>query len=168
MRKEMESNMKKIDNDGLLLCEIQAKAFELSGSAQNTSSAVFIRRFMNSEVAKQLDNMSVLQSNMQASDILKLIDEEYGRSEYGSDKYSPNELYWIGYIYRYYAYTYEKSSRQVYKTVKPKELRGLFLPYHTMDPAQAIDRMLEAKGLVNDDYNEEKRKFEIFKRIRKK
>ena len=159
--------MKKIDNDGLLLCEMQAKAFELSGIEQNTSSAVFIRRFMNSDVAKQLDNMAVLQSNMQAADILKLIDEEYGKSEYGSVKYSLNELYWIGYIYRYYAYTYDKTSRQVYKIVKPKELRDLFLPYHTMDPAQAIDRILEAKGLANIDDYEEKRQFEIFKRIRK-
>ena len=159
--------MKKIDRDGLLLCEMQAKAFELSAVEQNTSSAVFIRRFMNSDVAKQLDNMAVLQSNMQSADILKLIDEEYGKSEYGSVKYSLNELYWIGYIYRYYAYTYDKTSRQVYKIVKPKELRDLFLPYHTMDPAQAIDRILEAKGLANIDDYEERRQFEIFKRIRK-
>lgn len=159
--------MKRIDNDGLLLCELQANAFELSGTVRNTSSAVFIRRFMNSDAAKQLDNMAVLRSNMQAMDILNLIDEEYGKSEYGSVIYSPNELYWIGYIYRYYAYTYEKSSRQVYKIVKPKELRDLFLPYHTMDPAQAIDRILEAKGLANEDGCEEKRQFEIFKRIRK-
>lgn len=159
--------MKKIDKDGLLLCEMQAKAFELSGTEQNTSSAVFIRRFMNSDVAKQLDNMAVLQSNTQAADILKLIDEEYGKSEYGSVKYSLNELYWIGYIYRYYSYTYDKTSKQVYKIVKPKELRDLFLPYHTMDPAQAIDRILEAKGLANANDYEEKRQFEIYKRIRK-
>ncbi len=160
--------MKKIDNDGLLLCEMQAKAFELSREAQNTSSEIFIRRFMNSETAKWLDNMTLLQSNMQAADLLVLIDEEYGSSDYGSVKYSPNELYWIGYIYRYFAYTYDKTSKQVYKTVKPKELRSLFLPYHTMDPAQAIDRILEAKGLANENDNEEKRQFEIYKRIRKK
>ncbi len=160
--------MKKIDNDGLLLCEIQAKAFELSCEAQNTSSEIFIRRFMNSETAKRLDNMTLLQSNMQAADLLVLIDEEYGRSDYGSVKYSLNELYWIGYIYRYFAYTYDKTSKQVYKTVKPKELRSLFLPYHTMDPAQAIDRILEAKGLANENDDEEKRQFEIYKRIRKK
>ena len=159
--------MKKIDNDGLLLCKMQAKAFELSGTEHKSSSAVFIRRFMNSDVAKQLDNMAVLRSNMQAADILTLIDEEYGKSEYGSVKYSLNELYWIGYIYRYYAYTYDKTSKQVYKIIKPKELRDLFLPYHTMDPAQAIDRILEAKGLANIDDYEEKRQFEIFKRIRK-
>ena len=103
---------------------------------------------------------------MQATDLIDLIEEEYGKSEYGSVKYSSNELYWIGYIYRYYAYTYDKTSKQVYKSVKPKELRGLFLPYHTMDPAQAIDRILEAKGLADDDIDEEKRQFKIYKRIR--
>lgn len=160
--------MKEIDKDGLLLCDIQAKAFELSASAMETSSEIFIRRFMYSAAAKQLDNKAVLQSNIQAGDLLLLIDEEYGRSNYGSVKYTLNELYWIGYIYRYFAYTYEKTSLQVYRIIKPKELRGLFLPYHTMDPAQAIDRILEAKGLANGNVNEEQRQFEIFKRIRKK
>ena len=40
-----------------------------------------------------------------------------------------HEIYWIGYLYRYFAFIYEISSVQVYKIVKPKELRGLFLPY---------------------------------------
>ena len=35
------------------------------------------------------------------------------------------------------------------------------------DPAQAIDRILEAKGLAFDSISEEKRQFEIYKRIRK-
>lgn len=160
--------MKKIDKDGLLLCDIQAKAFELSATALETSSEVFIRRFMNSNAAKQLDNKALLQSNMQAGDLLILIDEEYGKSNYGSVKYTLNELYWIGYIYRYFAYTYEKTSLQVYKIIKPKELRGLFLPYHTMDPAQAIDRILESKGLAEGTVDEEQRQYEIFKRIREK
>ena len=158
--------MKKIDKDGLLLCDLQAKTFELSLSLQNSSSEIFIRRFMNSDLAKKMDNLAVLQTNIQPRDALDLIDEEYGKSNYGSVKYTPNEMYWIGYIYRYYSYTYRKSSVQAYKTVKPKELRGLFLPYHTMDPAQAIDRILEAKGLTNDNEDEEKRQFEIYRKIR--
>lgn len=40
-----------------------------------------------------------------------------------------HEIYWIGYLYRYFVFIYELSSVQVYKIVKPKELRGLFLPY---------------------------------------
>jgi hypothetical protein len=121
---------------------------------------------MNSNVASLMDNGDFLQINIQAKDIIDRIEEEYGYSKYGSVKYTKNELYWIGYIYRYYSYTYEMSSVQVYKVVKPKELRGLFLPYHTMDPAQAIDRILEAKNLVFDEKTELQRQFEILKRIR--
>ena len=159
--------MRKISKDGLLLCKLQAEAFENSIDKMDTSSEIFIRRFMKSEIAKRLDNESILESNIQANDILELINEEYGISNYGSVKYSRNEIYWIGYIYRYFAYTYEMSSIQVYKIVKPKELRGLFLPYHTMDPAQAIERILEAKSMIVDEETELKRQYEIFKRIRK-
>ena len=159
--------MRKISKDGLLLCKLQAEAFENSIDKMDTSSEIFIRRLMKSEIAKRLDNESVLESNIQANDILELINEEYGISNYGSVKYTRNEIYWIGYIYRYFASTYEMSSTQVYKIVKPKELRGLFLPYHTMDPAQAIERILEAKEMIVDEEAELKRQYEIFKRIRK-
>ena len=92
-----------------------------------------------------------MQTNIQAKDILNMIEEEYGASTYGSVKYNLNELYWIGYLYRYFSYTYNMSSIQVYKIVKPKELRGLYLPYHTLDPSQAIERILGSKNLLLDE-----------------
>ena len=158
--------MKKIDKDGLLLCELQAKTFELSQQYADCSSDIFIRRFMNSKVAKSFDNKEVLQTNIQPKDVLDRIEEQYGSSTYGSVKYSANELFWMGYLYRYFSYTYDLSSVQVYKIVKPKELRSVFLPYHTMDTAQAIERILEAKNLLRDDDAELQRQFEIFKKIR--
>lgn len=158
--------MRKIDRDGLLICELQAKSFEMSADFATVSSEIFIRRFMNSKVAILMDTGDILQLNIHAKDVIDRIEEEYGNSKYGSIKYTKNELFWIGYIYRYYSYTYELSSVQVYKIIKPKELRGLFLPYHTMDPAQAIERILEAKNLLFDEEAELQRQFEIFKRIR--
>ena len=92
-----------------------------------------------------------MQTNIQAKDILNMIEEEYGASKYGSVKYNLIELYWIGYLYRYFSYTYNMSSIQVYKIVKPKELRGLYLPYHTLDPSQAIERILGSKNLLLDE-----------------
>ena len=133
--------MRKISKDGVILCTLQAETFEKSVEKMDTSSEIFIRRFMKSEVAKRFDNESILESNIQANDILELINEEYGISNYGSLKYTRNEMFWIGYIYRYFAFTYNMTSAQIYKIVKPKELRDLFLPYHTMDPAQAIERI---------------------------
>ena len=76
--------MKKIDKDGLLLCELQAAAFENSIDKMDSSSEIFSRRFMRSKIAKSLDNESVLERNIQASDILQLVDEEYGATDYGS------------------------------------------------------------------------------------
>ena len=158
--------MRKIDKDELILCELQAKVFENSIDKMDSSSEIFIRRFMKSKIVRKFDDGSVLESNIQANGILEMVDEEYGATEYGTVKYTRNEMYWIGYIYRYFAITYELTSAQVYKMVKPKELRDVFLPYHTMDPSQAIERVLEAKGIFNDENMELKRQYEIFKRVR--
>ncbi len=158
--------MRKMDKDGLLLCDLQGNAFELSIQLTSTSSEIFMRRFMNSKVAKMMDNESILQMNIQPKDIIKRVEEEYKESKYGSVKYTKNEMYWIGYLYRYFSYTYELSSNRVYKIVKPKELRGLFLPYHTLSPEQAIERILEAKGMILNLEDEINRQFEIYKRIR--
>ncbi|MBQ9155990.1 MAG: antitoxin [Eubacterium sp.] len=159
--------MKSMDRDGLFLCDLQAKTFEESIDVVPVSSEIFIRRFMNSEAARSLDSGYALQVITQPEDIFIQIEEQYGPSNYGSVKYSHNEMAWIGYLYRYFAYTYELSTLQVYKIVKPKELRDLFLPYHTLDTSQAIERILEAKGMLLTQEEELKRQYEIFRRIRK-
>lgn len=164
--KEMK-NMKKMTHDGLLLCKLQAELFELSVDNLDCGSLIFIRRFMKSEIVKSFDNESILTTNLQPNDCLDLVNKEYGVSKYGSVKFTKNEMYWMGYIYRYFVYTYELSSNQAYKLIKPKELKALFLPYHTLDPAQAIERIMEAKGMLNDDENLN-HQYEIFKQIREK
>ena len=157
--------MRKIDSIGLLLCDLQGEAFERSIELTETSSEIFMRRFMYSKTVKMLDNETIISSNMQAKDIVEMVTEEYKASKYGSVKYSREEMYWIGYLYRYFSYTYNKSSKQVYKIVKPKELRKLYPAYHTLGVDQAIERILEAKG-INPQENELGRQYAIFKRIR--
>ncbi len=85
--------MKKINKDELLLCELQATTFENSIDKMDSSSAIFIRRFMKSNIVKRIDDESILESNLQANDILQLINEEYGISHYGTIKYTHNEMY---------------------------------------------------------------------------
>lgn len=158
--------MKEMDKDGLILCELQGKAFELSVDLCDEGSQIFVRRFMNSKTANEFDTLAILQTNLRERDVLERIDEEYGKSDYGTIKYSQNEMFWIGYIYRYWSYTYGKSSRQLYRIVKPKELRDLFLPYHTLSPAQAIERILESKGLPINEADMLARQYAIYRRIR--
>ncbi len=47
--------MKKIDEEGLKLCALQAEVFAASITAMQCSTPIFIRRFMYSEVASRMD-----------------------------------------------------------------------------------------------------------------
>lgn len=143
--------MRPFDETGLKLSRMQAELFALSASELECSSPIFLRRFMLSKAAARMDQEGFLYESCTAGSILQEIEEEFGATSYGREKYSNEELYWMGYLYRYWCYTYEKSSKQVYKLMKPKELRGLYYPYHSLDPAHAIARILESKNLKEED-----------------
>lgn len=160
--------MRKIDHDGLLLCKIQGAIFENSLKKTSTSSEIFIRRFMLSDIAKQFDSKAYLDGTLTKDEVFELIKEEYGESNYGKNKYNSEALYWIGYLYRYFSYTYELTSKQVYRYVKPKELNGLYLAYHSLSCAQAIERILEAKNISFDIDEQNKRLLQIIKETRYK
>lgn len=140
-----------IDETGLKLCKIQAKIFESSINKTECSSAIFVRRFMLSDIARRMDDGVFLFESCEEDEVFVEIENQYGKSNYGKEKISAEELYWIGYIYRYWCYTYQITSKQAFKIVKMKELRDLYYPYHSLDPSQAIERILEAKGKLEND-----------------
>lgn len=155
--------MRPFDETGLKLCRMQAELFKLSASALECSSPIFLRRFMLSNVAARMDQDGFLYEACTVDDILAEIEEEFGKTNYGKEKYSIEELYWMGYLYRYWCYTYGKTSKQIYRMLKPKELRLLYYPYHSLDPAQAIKRIMEAKDLIEVDMTQ--KGVEIYRRI---
>lgn len=155
--------MKKIDTDGLILCKIQGKIFEKSVNKVNSSSEIFIRRFMNSDIVTEMDSLAFLDGSLSDDGVIYEIEKEYGKTEYGKVKYNSEVMFWIGYLYRYFSYCYELSSKQVYKIVKPKELNQLYYVYHTFDCSQAIERILESKNISFDNPNEK-----ILKLLRKR
>ena len=140
-----------IDAAGLKLCTFQAEIFRESLFQLACGSRIFIRRFMNSDLASRLDAKGFLYESSGVRNALEELELQYGSSTYGSFRYPAEEMYWIGYLYRYWAYTYGKSSRQLYKFMKPEELSVLYYPYHSLDPAQAIERILESKGVSDVD-----------------
>lgn len=146
--------MKNIDEAGRKLCALQADIFAASLEATACSSPIFIRRFMHSQVAARMDRSGFLLEASDAASVLHEVEAQYGPTSYGKERYGREELYWLGYLYRYWAYTYEKSSKQVYKQMKAKELRKLYYPYHSLDPAQAIERIVESSGSEEGDYTE--------------
>lgn len=156
--------MRKMDNYGLKLCNFQAELFQKSLTQTECSSKIFIRRFMLSDLAKRMDTDGFLFNSMDVNDALYELEREFGPSDYGNIKFGGEEIYWTGYIYRYWAYTSRKSSKQLYRLVKPDELQELYFPYHSLDPELAIERIKEAKNI--SDLDEIKRGVEILRKIR--
>ena len=156
--------MKEMDSYGLKLCKFQAELFRQSVESAECSSAIFIRRFMLSDLAKRLDKEGILFEAIDLADAFLEIETQFGPSKYGKIKFGKEELYWSGYIYRYWAYMTGESSRQLYKIIKPDELRKLYFPYHSLDPEQAIERIRESKNLTEED--EINRGVRILRRIR--
>lgn len=130
------------------------------------SSEVFVRRYMNSKIVRELDDCSFLDDSKTIEDIFIELDNQYGKTTYGSIKYNHNSMYWAGYLYRCFSYTYEISSKRAYKLLPLKEVISLYEPYHTLDILQAIERMLEAKNISFNSEDNIKRGVAILRKIR--
>ena len=158
--------MKELDRECKRLADIQAELFELSVKKLEMSSEVFVRRYMNSKIVKELDDYSFLDDSKTIEDIFIELDYQYGKTTYGSIKYNHNSMYWAVYLYRCFSYTYEISSKQTYKLLPLKEVISLYEPYHTLDILQAIERMLEAKKISFNSEDNIKKGVDILRKIR--
>lgn len=143
--------MKELTPEERQLCVLQANLFESSIDASDCGSAVFIRRFMRSELAKRMDMGAHALEVTDSCRMVRDVDLEYSGKSYGSEKYTANELHWMGYVYRQWCLAYGESSKKVYGTIGARELRMLYEPYHTLDVSQAIERIREAKGIDADN-----------------
>lgn len=159
--------MKKMDSIGLKMCGYQAMLFECSLEQTDCSSAIFIRRFMNSDLAKRMDSTGFLFDSTDVRDAINELENQYGSSSYGVEKYSREEMHWIGYLYRYWTYVSEKTSKQIYRMMKPGELRKLYFPYHSLDPLQVIERITEeTDSEIETDVDDISQGVRILRKIR--
>lgn len=141
--------MTPLDFIELKLCQAQAKIFELSVGETNYSSPVFIRRFAYSSIAESFDDKTYLYRSDTVYDAIDIIDEEFGKSSYGKVKYSPDEMFWIGYVYRCLCLKYHLSSKSVYKLFDGRKIVQYYNIFHTFDIVDAAERMMESIGYDN-------------------
>ena len=128
-----------MDSIQLKLCDIQGRMFERSTAY---ASEGFIRDFMNSEVAEHLDSPY---NKLQWMGEEYLMDELKDEKKLDTDgeKYSPEVLYWIGYLYRYWACTRGEKSKRIYRQAPAKTMKRNYMAFHTFDPEVAIDDLIE-------------------------
>mgnify|MGYP003527187148 CR=1 FL=1 len=132
-----------MDGLQLKLCDIQGRLFELSG-ANGYDSATFIKAFMTGDVAKGLDSKFNRMQWAGEEYLLEEILEAAGDklTEKG-EVYSKDVIYWIGYIYRYWHYYTEESSKAIYKQAPVETMKRNYLMFHTMAPEVAIEDLKE-------------------------
>lgn len=144
--------MREVDDWGRTICAFQGHVFQKSAELLgNTGSAVFVRRFMRSQTARRIDACEAIWEGAQPQDVTIDVDAEYGGKPYGREIYPCEVLYWMGYLYRYGCLATGLSSKELYSIVGARELRDLYFAYHSLDPAQCIERILEAKHVAKGD-----------------
>ena len=67
--------MKNLDFNEIKICQMQGKIFEESLEKVETSSLIFIRRFMFSNLTKKFDDFSFLTIAFDIDDVFKEIEE---------------------------------------------------------------------------------------------
>lgn len=159
------------DTEGMRLATFQARLCASSLTRTKASSPVFLRRLMKSDYLLKVDEGNSALLSLEEDEAFKALDDQYGPSSYGKIRYSEEALYWIGWIYRYIAYTRRIYSRLVYRLIKPDYLARVYPVYHTQDEEWVLDRILQSHGLaeadldINERYKAIARRQNIFPKL---
>lgn len=124
------------------LCDIQGRLFELA-LKNGYDCPVFIRTFMNSHSAIALDDTYDRLQWAGEEYILEELNEESGGLKKAGETYSIEVMYWAGYLYRYWHYYTNESSKEIYKIADAKTINECWLGFHTLDIEMAIDNLKE-------------------------
>ena len=154
--------MNPLDSLEIKLCQLQAKIFEASVKGTTYSSPIFIRRFMNSSVSKSFDENKYLFLSSSINDVFDTLDDEFGKSSYGTIKYSEDQMFWIGYIYRCISIKYNLTSKVVFEFFNSKNIIKYYNIGHTFDIVQAAEWMIEN---INYNNNIEEKSLNIMRRL---
>lgn len=127
----------------LKLCDIQGRLFELSAE-KKYNSAAFIKAFMMSDTAKELDSKYNRMQWAGEEYLLEEVTSVAGESlTKNGEIFSADVLYWIGYIYRYWHYYTGEDSAKIYKQAPVQTMKRNYMIFHTMDPVLAIEDLKE-------------------------
>ena len=123
------------------LCDIQGRLFERSLTI-GLNSADFIEKYMNSVTCEDLDKpYDRLQWAGEEYIMENLLDEV--PVERGMERFGKEELFWTGYVYRYWHYVTGEGSREIYLQAGAQLMKDCYLGFHVLDVAMAIDNLKE-------------------------
>ena len=125
------------------LCDVQGSLFESFANTEYDPECL-IRVFMNSELSKNLDSdYNRMQWAGEEYLLEELLDVYKDQLEPKSEEYSKDALFWMGYVYRYWHYYKNESSKNIYKIAPFKTMNINYLMFHIFSVEHAIDDLIE-------------------------
>ena len=123
------------------LCDIQGRLFERS-LILGLDSMDFIEKFMKSKTCEFLD---------MPYDRLQWAGEEYIMENLmeenpiltAGERFKKEELFWAGYVYRYWHLLTGESGWEIYTQAKARRMQECYLGFHTLDVVMAIENLKE-------------------------
>ena len=123
------------------LCDIQGRLFERS-RIRGLDSEDFIEKFMNSKTCEYLDMpYDRLQWAGEEYILENLLDETPVRPH--GKKYGKEELFWAGYVYRYWHLLTGESGREIFSQANAERMKDCYFGFHSLDVAMAIEDLKE-------------------------
>lgn len=133
---------KELSSFELQLCDIQGRLFELA-LKENLEYPDFAEKFMNSETARFLDYPYDRLQWAGEEYILENLMEEAVLKQCRGENYSQEQVYWMGYVYRYWHFYTGETSREIYTQADACQMTGCYLGFHTLDVPMAIEDLKE-------------------------
>lgn len=134
--------MKKLDIHNRRRCIVQGNLFE-EAINRNMDSRDFIEKYMTSGIALSIDLPAYLLQHSGEFYFLDIMDANLCIKR--SDNIIPSEiLYWIGYIYGYWHYYKEISSKEIYEIADFDTMCSKYVELCTLSPSVAINILIES------------------------
>lgn len=145
------------------MCELQGEAFAISAERFNCGSIFFIARFMNCELAKNLDDIDDPYNFVSPYNIISYMKETYpSLDEMSGIKLPSDVLKWIGSVYRAWSIIKKTKSWKIYKVMKANTLVSLYDSFHTFSLDYCVDRLAE----IVEEKKEQTNIYQLYKEIR--
>jgi len=122
---------------------MQARLFR-SLSRRSVDARAFIAAFMNSRAAEGLDAPYDRMQWAGEEYVYETVVDEAGlKPSKSRHRYSPDALFYAGYIYRYWHYLTGESSKEIYRQADADQILASF-GYHTESNAMAVEDLKRA------------------------
>lgn len=127
--------------------EKQADLFEECQTLFNVDAHDFIEKFMLSDIAKALDKADTTIYSEDLKKMGEILLKQVVVKPLEKEVY-PEALYWIGYLYRYWALMGTPSS-EIIKVAPVAKAQERYIGYHTMGTQEAIGRLIHEYSTGN-------------------